>query len=280
MAAGVNRCSLGEGEAVVCEGSKFTPQVAQRSNFPALRPLPPPPPDPSFQRWLDASREIQGQADLVAYYDFQRDPNNPDVLLNRAPTGAVFNGEIQNATWAHGRFPGKYALEFADKQAGVRIDLPGEYRQMTLIAWINCKRFANKFNCILFSDGWKQLKQLHWQINKDGQFELSVFGQTGNSFSDRTFPAEDLNRWCMVAGVINIPDQSSLYLDGQLFEKLTSVQIPVIRIGSAMIGGWNDSESEAKLSIRSLSGEMDELIIFQRALTAEEIKHIYESGKP
>ena len=61
----------------------------------------------TYQRWLDASRELQSRQDLVAYYDFQPDPNNPKVLLNRAPTGAAFNGEIQNATWVEGRFPEK-----------------------------------------------------------------------------------------------------------------------------------------------------------------------------
>ena len=158
--------ALSEGEAVVCEGRKFIPFVAQRNNFPTLHPLPPPPPDPSYLRWLEASREMQKRQDLVAYYDFQPDPNNPKVLVNRAPSGDVFNGEIQNAIWTEGRFPVKRALDFTATGAGVRVNLPGEHKQMTLIAWINSKQFVNSYNCLLFSDTWNIAKKLHWQINK------------------------------------------------------------------------------------------------------------------
>ena len=102
---------LAEGEAAICEGMKFTPQVVARSDFPTLLPPPPPPISP-FQRWLEASHDLQSRQDLVAYYDFQPDPTNPAVLFNRAPTGAALNGEIQTANWVEGRFPGKSALEF------------------------------------------------------------------------------------------------------------------------------------------------------------------------
>jgi hypothetical protein len=272
--------ALCKGEAVVCEGAKFTPQVASRSDFPTLQPPPPAPRDPSYQRWLYVSQELQKRPDLLAYYDFQPDPSNPTVLLNRASTGAALNGEIQNATWVDGRFPGKSALEFTAKDTGVRINIPAEYRQMTLIAWINSKQFANKYNCILFSDGWNQAQKLHWQIRNNGQFEFSVYGLKGYSFTEGTFPEDCLGRWCMVAGVIEAPDQSILYLNGEFFEKLVSKQMPPAKIGWAMIGGWNDTDSPDKNDTCSLSGRMDELMIFQTALTADEIKRIYEAGKP
>ncbi|MGD0518940.1 MAG: LamG-like jellyroll fold domain-containing protein, partial [Thermoguttaceae bacterium] len=279
--------TLSAGEAVVCEGTKFTPQVAQRSNFPTLQPLPPPPPVPLYQRWLDASRELQTRRDLVAYYDFQPDPNNPTVLLNRALTGAALNGEIQNATWVEGRFSEKKALEFMAADAGVRVNLPGEYRQMTVIAWVSRKRLTNHFNGILMSDDFTQSKQLHLQILDSGQINMNVHGQLSKlvngqevQSSTKTIPTDILNGWCMIAGVIDTPDQCTLYVNGEFFETLETSQIPSIKIGPAMIGNWNRGNNPNIDYIRNFSGRIDELMIFQSVLTPEQIKHIYESGKP
>ena len=94
--------SLEEGQAGVYEQAKFTRQVCKRSDFPTLQPITPPP--SSYQRWLEASRELQSRRDLLAYYDFQPDPNNSKVLLNRSASGAKYNGEIQNAAFVDGRF--------------------------------------------------------------------------------------------------------------------------------------------------------------------------------
>jgi hypothetical protein len=252
-----------------------------------LQTLPPPPLDPSYQRWLDANRELQARQDLVAYYDFQPDPNNSKVLLNRAPTGASYNGEIQNAAWVEGRFPGKKALTFLATDAGVRVNFPGEFKQMTVIAWVNNKRLANKYNGILMSDSWDQPKKLHFQIQNSGQMIMHVCGQLttrangkDNYCSTEAIPPGYLDRWCMIAGVIDTPDHSSLYLNGEYFEKLESTQMPAIQIGSAMIGGWDKGNSKDLDVIRNFSGQIDELMIFQNALTAENIKQIYEAGKP
>jgi hypothetical protein len=277
--------SLHKGQAAVCEGTKFISQVASRSDFPALHPLLPP--APSYQRWLDASRELQHRQDLLAYYDFQPDPNNPRVLLNRALTGAGLNGEIQNATWVEGRFFEKKALEFISADAGVRVNLPGEYRQLTVIAWLSSKRLANKYNGILMSDDWGQDKKLHFQLLESGQIIMDVCGQltkweNGHDYycSSKAVPADCLNRWCMIAGVIDTPNQTSLYLNGEYFETLKSAQIPAVQIGPAMIGVWDKGNFPDQDIIRNLSGRLDELMIFRNALTAEEIKQIYESSKP
>jgi hypothetical protein len=278
--------SLSKGEAALCVGAKFTAQVALRSDFPTLQPQLPP--APSFLRWQDASRELQKRQDLVAYYDFQPDPNNPKVLLNRALTGAALNGEIQNAAWVEGRFYDKKALEFMSPDSGVRVNLPGEFRQLTVIAWIRSKQLANKYNGILMSDDWYQIHKLHFQLQGSGQIIINIYGQLLNKqengqddyCSTKAIPADCLNHWCMIAGVIDTPNQTSLYLDGEYFETLKSVQIPAVQIGSAMIGAWDKENSLDVDAVRNLSGRLDELMIFQNALSAEEIKQIYDAGKP
>jgi hypothetical protein len=274
---------LGKGEAVVCEGTKFISQVAERKDFPTLRLEPPPPPSLSFQHWLDVSRKLQSHPDLLAYYDFQPDLSNPTVLFNRAPTGALLNGEILDAPWVDGRFPGKSALDFMEGDSGVRINLPGEYRQMTLIAWLSSNKLASDYNSILMSDDWLRSKELRWMVLDGGQVDLVVFGQKLHPESTKPIPADSLNRWCMITGVIDIAtNKILLYLNGEYLDTLEPEFIPAIQIGWATIGGWNNQgKGDSNLNrTHNLSGRIDELMIFQKALTAEEIKQIYEAGKP
>jgi hypothetical protein len=279
--------TLSEGEAVVCNGRKFNPFVAKRSDFPALQRLPPPPPASPYQRWLEASQELQQRQDLLAYYDFQPDPGSPNTLTNRATTGAALNGAIRNAPWVEGRFPDKKALEFTSADAGVRVDLPGEYRQLTVIAWVQSDRLANKYNGILMSDGWRHDQKLHFQLQEGGQMIVDVYGEVDkqeNGLDDycsiKPIPADLLSHWCMIAGVIEAPDRVSLYLNGKFFETLRSSQIPPVRIGEAMIGIWDRKTTVDQDTVRNLSGRLDELMVFTSALTADEIKRIYEAGKP
>jgi hypothetical protein len=274
--------SLKEGEAAVCEKTEFALQVAMRSDFPALKTLPLPP-SLSYQRWLEASQELRKRQDLVAYYDFQPDTGNPKVLMNRAPSGAALNGELLNSSWVDGRFPGKSALEFMAADSGVRVNIPGEHRQITLIAWLNSKEFANDYNGILLSDGWLHKQELHWQFKKSGQMQLCIFGQIYPGDSTQAVPIDFLKRWCMVAGVVDTAANSaSLYLNGEFFEEIKSMQTPLVQIGSATIGGWDNQGRGDSSSGKTcnLSGRIDELMIFQKALTADDIKQIYEAGKP
>ena len=277
---------VSEGKAVACEGGKIASVVAQRSSFPSLQPLPPPAPlpDPSYQRWLDASRELQKHPDLLAYYDFEPDQGELNVLKNRASTGAALNGEILDTPWVEGRFPGKGALDFAADGAGARINLPGDQRQLTLIAWLLGNDLANDNNGILMSDNWKQSKQLHWEILKSGQVHLCIFGQWEPNVSARALPADCLKQCCMLAAVIDTnANLHRLYLNGELFDEIKSGgSMPPANIGSATIGGWNNQGKgdSPQGNAHNLSGRMDELMIFQKALSAEEIKQLYEAGKP
>ena len=275
--------ALKEGQAGIYEKAKFTRQVYKRSDFPTLQPVPPAP--SSYERWLEASRELQGRGDLVAYYDFQPDLDDSTVLLNHSASGAKYDGEIQNADFVDGRFPGKKCLEFMAADSGVRVNLPDEYKQMTVIAWVNINQLVNNYHGILTSDGWTQPGNLHFQIRKNGQLGLHIFsGWAGvnDYWSTKTLTDDYLGRWCMIAGVVDTDQNSvTIYVNGEFFEKLPTIgQMLPARIGSATIGGWNRVIPTDPDYPRNFSGRIDELMIFQNALTAEKIKKIYQSSQP
>jgi hypothetical protein len=278
--------ALSAGEAVVCVERKFSSYVAQRSDFPTLRPLPSPPLDPSFQRWLEAGQELQKRPDLLAYYDFQPDPNNNKVLLNRAPSGAALNGDIQNATWTQGRFSEKKALQFMAEDAGVRVNLPGKFQQMTFITWVNINQLANNLNGLLLSNDWSKSGQVHWEIYSDAHINMSILNKDvakESFYSKDPIPADCFIRWCMISALIDtVNKRYSLYIDDKcILSQTFGARIPDIEIGAATIAGWLERGSDpSQEKIRNLMCRMDEFMIFQTALTADEIKRIYEAGKP
>ena len=90
-----------------------------------------------FRHWQAYSDRIRRDPALVAYYDFQRRDDSPDVLhaVGNGPAGAL-DGAIEGATWTTGRMTGKQALHFDGDQARVKVSLPQRMTQMTLAAWV------------------------------------------------------------------------------------------------------------------------------------------------
>ena len=57
--------------------------------------------------------------------------------------------------------------------------------------------------------------------------------------------------------------------------------IDTLRIGPAEMGNWGQpSRKTPSFAVRNLNGTIDELAIFDAALTADEIHQLYEEGKP
>jgi hypothetical protein len=278
--------SLSAGESVVCVEKKFNPYVAQRNDFPALHPLPPPAPDTPYGHWLEASQGLQKRPDLVAYYDFEPDPSNPRLLVNRAPTGATLNGEIRNASWVDGRFDGKSALKLTAADSGVLVNLPNRYEQMTLVTWVKITELENLWNGLLMSNDFSQPGQLHWEITSYDVIQVHLLNQNHirNTFeSTKPFTSDCLNRWSMIAAVIDPASPRCLMYvnDICVLGQQSEEQIPSIEIGRATIAGWLESGNDPDpRKTRNLSCCMDTFMIFSSALTENEIRQIYESGRP
>ena len=108
-----------------------------------------------FHKWEAFSKELRKRDDLLAYYDFQWDPNdkrdseNHELLRNKAKTagGGLFGRNYDGQLWGsismgmiEGRFPGKHAIKFDSFQDGVRVNVPTEFKQLTLVAWVNIEQ--------------------------------------------------------------------------------------------------------------------------------------------
>lgn len=90
-----------------------------------------------------------------------------------------------------------------------------------------------------------------------------------------------LNQWTHVAATYTNSDRMNLYINGQLeaSRKLSGSVQKYPEIDCWYIGSeWQDFEKEIKVKPRSFIGSVDEISRYNRELSAEEIRMLYESA--
>lgn len=238
-----------------------------------------------YKEWLAHRGKWASDPALLLYYDFERGPGS-DRRLASAIAGAPksADGAIVGCRWTEGRFVGKGALEFKRTSDRVRVDLPGEFASLTLTAWLRVEGFEQWYSSLLLADGY-EFGEVHWQLAPNGKLKLSVSGGGDPNrhrvfYSDWTLKPQDLGRWMHFATVYDHEARRVRhYVDGKLdCERKIRVDAK-LRFGPAEIGNWVPVR-EGREAVRSLNGLLDEMAVFRRALSAEEVAAAYRAGSP
>jgi hypothetical protein len=241
----------------------------------------------AFRRWKAHFEKLGRDPAVVAYYDFQRRGESPGVLhaVSNASQKPP-HGTIQGPVWGTGRMPGKQSLRFDGNQDHVAINLPQRLTQMTLAASIAIELINDDQNSgsagLLMSDGWgnpaTDPEQCHWQILRPGEMCFSTVAM-GRTLTPVVLPWHDWGRqrWRHLAVVVD-PAQGNMtfYLDGEAVLKETVRSGIAATFGSARIGNWLPVKGHMP---RAFCGRMDELLIMGRAMTADEIREMFEAGR-
>lgn len=238
-----------------------------------------------YERWRQSSAALEGDTRLVARYDFEPQRDVPRKLSNGSSRNdAGLDGAIIGAQWSTGRWPGKRSLDFKRPSDRVRIEVPTVAKSMTLVSSLRVDGFDNVFHSLLLSEGWDRPGALHWQIHRDGFVELAVWhGETygtNNSRAPFTMDPSDFGRWTQLAVVYDgETGMVSHFRDGDLLGKVELPAVVPLAIGKAEIGNWSPPRQDSR-QIRHFNGRMDELLIFDVALTPAEIGAVYENWNP
>ena len=191
----------------------------------------------------------------------------------------MHDGAIVGCSWTRGRWPQKGALEFKRPSDRVRVNVPGEFQSLTLFAWVRLDSIDHEFNSLLLTDGYDE-RDLHWQIRRGGRIEVAIKG-LGNFVTPRILGPEDIGRWVQLALTVDGERRRiSQYVDGEsVFQ--ARIEAPArVRIGDAEIGNWGVAASGDTQPVRALNGRVDEFAVFGEALGSDELREIYESGRP
>src|SRR5439155_536546 len=114
------------------------------------------------------------------------------------------DGAIVGCNWGPGRWPGKHALEFKGVSDRVRLQVPGAFDSITLVAWVRVDGLPNGNNSLLMCDGWDE-GGMPWQIGEDGKLILGVRGPAGtvngHYHALGAFGPERLKQWTLLVTV-------------------------------------------------------------------------------
>ena len=261
--------SITEGQSVqFTDGSLEVAETPDLSQFPTPSAI-------GFHSWQQQQADFrENNPDLIGYYPFIKS----NELINKATNPIAGNGIIQGARWVSGRWSGKDALIFDRDTDFVELDIPGEYTEMTFSAWIKLDRLDYNHNSIFSSNGWDR-GDVHWTIHRHGQMAIGYHG--GNTTSIPSTKSITTNQWIHLAGTISSNSQKTcVYLNGKLLSTSPIDPKRSIQPGIGRIGNWLKGDREDPAPMRAMRGKMDELAIWKRALTEQEIKKLAKNGRP
>jgi len=229
-----------------------------------------------YKRWLDHSLKLRQDPAALFYFDFETDSRKSEEVINRATTGIVDNARLTNGIWATGRWPEKGAMLFENTGDRIELDIPGQYDQITIMGWVQVNRYdfalQTVFNTIDYSPG-----QHHWNLTRGGSLRMGLSSQYDLT-SQETLPR---NHWTHVAAQLDSQAQESVYyINGEeVGREQWKTSIP-IHYGPSSIGAWGHTNRDGQIVYsRDLRGRIDEIALFRRILSADEIRQTYEAGR-
>ena len=255
-----------------------------------------------FARWQGIKRSILLHPDCLAYWTFEKDTINGNRLKNQVAVGSKaftdkartyepsnFDGTIDGASLVvdGGRFPGKSTLDFDGQNDLVNVDdvhmLEGN-TEFTIEAWIY-KKGAGPV-------AWKEYGIFHKWVGGGTSyfFEILsitgapdlrlcgfVYGESGGDMRCYSAIGSILpDTWYQVAMVFKGDSYVKFYINGEEAGSDTTDPIAKVRTSdtSVNIGAGADGGSYYFL------GYIDELAVYERALTQQELKDHYRGGRP
>ncbi|MCM8527170.1 MAG: FecR domain-containing protein [Lentisphaeraceae bacterium] len=226
-----------------------------------------------FYRWLSYSTKLRNDKDLVAYYDFQGVAEDSLNLPNKASHTKKLpvSGKVENAIPVQGRWIHKEAMYFTGRSS---VDCGNDKAfsiqdRITVFAWVKSLEFKNHQETII-SKG-----DTSWRLaryRESSGLEMAGSGLQPNQWVIGDKKIDD-GKWHLVTGVYD-GQKIDLYVDGRLDNTIQAagkINSNDFNVSIGMNSGYSN---------RNFHGWIDEIGVFKRALSAEEILQIYNSGAP
>ncbi len=202
-------------------------------------------------------------ADGIHFYPL--DGTAEDAVGNNDATlqgGAVFApGKNGQAVALNG------SNQFIDTGAQL-LDTSGNY---TATAWVKLNKADGSFQTVVSQDGDRDSAFFLQYSGADQRFAMSFPGQRALA---PTKPNPD--QWYHLTGVRDAANgELRLYVDGELAATKSACSLDATSTGNTVIGRAKFGGN----SVDYLDGTVDQVHLFDRALGAEEVRALYESGR-
>lgn len=247
-----------------------------------------------LRAWMDYSESLRKDERLLVYYSMDqsgRSEQNDRRLIDASALGN--DGTIVRANRSMDRWGQPFGgLDFSSMGSRVRLNVPGEHRSLTLMCWVKIDSLDRWYNSLFLTDG-HELHEPHWQIMDDGRLFFSVKAHDAVkkdrdkhiAYSPPIWTPAQSGQWMQIATVYDGDAATTThYVNGEAIsidQIPENMQIEKVRIGPASIGNWSEPmRDDAAFAVRNLNGTMDEFALFSAALSAGEIREMFENGHP
>jgi len=171
-------------------------------------------------------------------------------------------------------------LEFKGPGDRVRFSLPGEFATLTLMAWVRLDAMPENVSATLMAANELVPGVFRWTITANGGLRLgisktSVVGDSNWEAvnSPPVITRERLGEWVMLASVYDGTTIQHFFNGRQVQSINAHVPVP-LRVGVADLGNWRSDGAER------IQARMDQFALLKRAATADEIRALYDAGRP
>ncbi len=285
--------SIKGGEAVRLEAGVWSQVAADRATFLSESELARRGVAESEQRlaaWRVASRAWSGgelandrlrlpEFSMRLHYRFEAAAAERVLTNSVADAPAESHGSIVGGAWGEGRWPGKGALEFRGEGDRVRLTGPESLGQVTFLAWVRVEALPHAMHA-LFSAETERVGALRWELTRAGQLRLRIGRDLGRSRldweavnSEPFVTPERRGQWLLLATTFDSQTMRH-YGNGRPIGAGASFTPPSLHLGTAELG------NSPSRDVRQLVGSMDEFAVLSRALSADELRKLYEQGQP
>jgi type II secretory pathway pseudopilin PulG len=226
-----------------------------------------------LSRWLEYVNSIQAHPNLVVLYDFQDKEGSavvnkaigPDEYLNF--NADLYNGTINNGHWQDGRWIDKGAIYFNESAWIAADEIPQEIptydAEQSILWWHKVSAADNNTRSIIDLTNIDQSYsvQLGFQAGK-----VTVWDSEGDTLAQASDPyeAETWTQCCYTLTVAGSVFTNRLYVNGLAVDTRVN-NTPMDDIPSYLYLGRANGGGEY------FEGYIDELMIFNRVLTEDEI---------
>jgi len=242
-------------------------------------------------RWLGYSNSLRTAPDLIAYYNFEESEGGK--LKNKAvgPYGDIryapedFHGTIDGATWVKdgGRWPGKGALRFDGSDDHVKIldnDRLSFSTDFTVEAWVkplDPTPSTPNMEFIVEKHITNGLSEYRLTVHGSGRARIEFANSSGDGWGTGLLsqnPVFQYNTWIHVVFTF---DGSNIkcYING-VYDSSAARTDPLPNTSGDLYFG----DSGEGIGYYPFDGYIDEVAIYNQALSEDEIKEHYKMGKP
>ncbi|MBI1368178.1 MAG: hypothetical protein GC162_05940 [Planctomycetes bacterium] len=231
-------------------------------------------------QWRRYVERIDTDAALVAHYRFDGDAVN-STELREDHDDARLAGRIAGPTPDDGRLPGKSSLRFAGMPGNDHVELGQSAGwgatfsgSFTVAIWFKVDRFDAPYHTLI------AVPDRQWRLVRMGESSKLVFNtgwpKGGDSLESKV--NVDDGKWHLAVIAMEVVSEThaikSFYIDGAA-QGVHDVR-PLHASDQNVWLGYNPADPKGN----TFNGWIDELFVFNRILTAGEVRDLYEHTEP